>query len=373
MRDLSSASVAAITRYSPRELQLQLLHELDVLHVLARDLRQRDIQYVQVLPADEGTAADRAGLRRPRETPPGPAAECTGRVAAARWAPPFTTANGISACCGGRNRGSRLRRRVGDHDPQFRLLLHVCSGAALSVGAQMHGAPDFVQGLAREPSRALVGALGDDPAPPVSGLSSNSWARAGACRRSPPRSCRSAAACIPGSPIPALRQPWFTHLRGAVVGIDLVQIPHRTLLRVARIGAPARAPGSVFMARSFLHYLIGLFAQPDGVCRRTSTSCGHPAPATFGRRGEQHLRLPAGSSPPVPSRKPQQPLAIGHRDAVVCSAPAPWARCSDSVSPVSWKLAAQLPVSWWCCVHRGSSRRASAFASKSGSRPVEVV
>src|SRR5204862_258782 len=32
----------------PRELQLQLLHQLDVLHVLARDLRERDVEDVEV-------------------------------------------------------------------------------------------------------------------------------------------------------------------------------------------------------------------------------------------------------------------------------------------------------------------------------------
>jgi len=36
MRDLISARVAAITRYSPAKLQLQILHQLDVAHVLAR-------------------------------------------------------------------------------------------------------------------------------------------------------------------------------------------------------------------------------------------------------------------------------------------------------------------------------------------------
>ena len=53
MRDLISASVAAITRYSPGELELQLLHQLDVLHVLAGDLGDRNVEDVEVLAADQ--------------------------------------------------------------------------------------------------------------------------------------------------------------------------------------------------------------------------------------------------------------------------------------------------------------------------------
>ena len=53
MRDLISASMAAISRYSPAKLQVQLLHELDVLHVLARDVRDRDVEDVEVLAPDQ--------------------------------------------------------------------------------------------------------------------------------------------------------------------------------------------------------------------------------------------------------------------------------------------------------------------------------
>ena len=53
MRDLISASIAAISRYSPASSSSQLLHELDVLHVLARDLRDRDVEDVEVLAPDQ--------------------------------------------------------------------------------------------------------------------------------------------------------------------------------------------------------------------------------------------------------------------------------------------------------------------------------
>ena len=53
MRDLTSASVAAISRYSPANSSCNYLHQLDVAHVLARDLRDRNIEDVQILPPNQ--------------------------------------------------------------------------------------------------------------------------------------------------------------------------------------------------------------------------------------------------------------------------------------------------------------------------------
>ncbi len=93
-----------------------------------------------------------------------------------------------------------------------------------------------------------------------------------------------------------------------------MQVPHRTLLRVARVGAPhARRVG--LHGTQLLHDLIGLLAQPDGV----AVGLRHLAPVEtrdLGRRGEQHLRLVQDAHSGA-FEKPQQPLAIGHRDAVV--------------------------------------------------------
>jgi hypothetical protein len=53
MRDLISARIAAITRYSAGQLEAQVLQHVDVVHVLAGDLGDRDVEDVQVLPADQ--------------------------------------------------------------------------------------------------------------------------------------------------------------------------------------------------------------------------------------------------------------------------------------------------------------------------------
>ena len=53
MRDLISASIAAISRYSPASSSCRSAITLDVLHVLARDLGDRDVEDVEVLAADQ--------------------------------------------------------------------------------------------------------------------------------------------------------------------------------------------------------------------------------------------------------------------------------------------------------------------------------
>ncbi len=53
MRDLISASVAAMTRYSPASSNCISVMSSMYVHVLARDLGDRDVEDVEVLPADE--------------------------------------------------------------------------------------------------------------------------------------------------------------------------------------------------------------------------------------------------------------------------------------------------------------------------------
>ena len=77
MRDLISISIAAISRYSLASSRLCLADLLDVVEVLARDLRHRDVEDVEVLLAGSGTAAGPAGLRRSRGRPPARPAGCT--------------------------------------------------------------------------------------------------------------------------------------------------------------------------------------------------------------------------------------------------------------------------------------------------------
>jgi len=93
-----------------------------------------------------------------------------------------------------------------------------------------------------------------------------------------------------------------------------VQIPHRALLRVARVGAAhTRRVGG--HGAQLLCDRLGLLAQTDGVAIRF----GHLAPVEpghLGYRGEQHLRL-GENAEPNSLEKAEQPLAIGDRDAVI--------------------------------------------------------
>ena len=78
MRDLISISIAAITRYSAASSRFLRAHHLDVLQVLARERRHRDVEDVEVLPCGSGTAAGRAAPRRRRGSPRARPAGCRG-------------------------------------------------------------------------------------------------------------------------------------------------------------------------------------------------------------------------------------------------------------------------------------------------------
>ena len=86
------------------EFQLLLAHHLDVLQVLARELRHRDVEDVEV-GCGSGRAAGRAGPRRSRGKPTALREGCTGR----RAFPP--SARRGSSPPGARGRGPPGRRR----------------------------------------------------------------------------------------------------------------------------------------------------------------------------------------------------------------------------------------------------------------------
>jgi hypothetical protein len=65
MRDLISASIAAMSRYSAASSKLHGVHELDVLHVLFRNVRHVDIEDVQILTPDEVEQQIQRDLRKP--------------------------------------------------------------------------------------------------------------------------------------------------------------------------------------------------------------------------------------------------------------------------------------------------------------------
>ena len=84
MRDLISASSAAITRYSAARSHCSARHQLDVLHVLARDLGDLDVEDIEVLRGGSDTAADRAVPRTFRGILRAHPAGCTDRSGSLR-------------------------------------------------------------------------------------------------------------------------------------------------------------------------------------------------------------------------------------------------------------------------------------------------
>ncbi len=154
------------------------------------------------------------------------------------------------------------------------------ASCAFSPCAQMHGAAHLVERLARRLAR-LLAALGDDIAHQL-GILLEFLRRAGACR-SPPRRCCSISGCLQSrQPMPARAAALARPLARGLVGIDLVQVPHRALVR--------DRPGSVRRTRAGSVCMVAQLASPPTpapraarwCCRRTWTSCGRRAPAPSG-------------------------------------------------------------------------------------------
>src|SRR6266436_5251932 len=258
MRDLISASVAAITRYAPASSSCRSC------------MSSMYCMYWRVISASGISRIFRFCRRMrysSRSSGPSKASRNTSRACGGMYrsrgsceiGSPFTTANGISACCGGAGAaaggggGGLLETTI------FRsgLCFMGVPAPGPSVGAQMHGAPHFVERLARDLAR-LVGALGDDAAHQLRVVLEllGAPAHAADLLDDPVDQRLLAVQATDAGAAATLVHP----LAGGLVGVDLVQVPHRTLLRVARVGAPRAA---------------------RWCCRRTSTSCARRDPGPW--------------------------------------------------------------------------------------------
>src|SRR2546429_7400759 len=314
MRDLISASVAAITRYSPASSSCRPC------------MSSMYCMYWRVISASGISRMFRFCRRMrysSRSSGPSKASRNTSRACGGMYrsrgsceiGSPFTIANGISACCGGVWAGGGASAAGGGALETTIFSCGLCfmrvPAPAPSVGAQMHGAPHFVECLARDLAR-LVGALGDDAAHQLRVVLEllGAPAHAADLLHDPVDQRLLAVQATDAGAAATLVHP----LARGLVGVELVQVPHRTLLRVARVGAPHACRIGLHSAQ-LLHDLIGLLAQPDGV----AVGLGHLAPVEtrdLRRRGEQRLRLGQDRHSGA-FEEPQQPLAIGHCDAVV--------------------------------------------------------
>ncbi len=230
-------------------------------------------------------------------------------------------ANGISPCAGGAAAAvfavPRPRCPVPTSDQ-------------VSTVVHPHGLTNRFQRIARGIARPLA-PLGDDTRT-SSGFSSNSWARLDIAETSATilldqrrlavqtAGCRGRAASLL-HPVSSLR-----------ARIDLVQIPDRALVRIAGIGAPARARDRSASPSTSWRRNPG----PRAIrwyCRRTSTSCGRRDPG-LSRRGEQHLGLGQDGDARA-FEVAEQAVAIRHGQTRVSPRPAPRARASASPSPFS--------------------------------------
>src|SRR5215469_5875265 len=171
---------------------------------------------------------------------------------------PFTTANGISTCSGGSS-GNGAGGAAG-----VLLTTIFSSGRGFmipSVRTQMHAATDVVERLTCRFAR-LVGALGDDVAHQLGVVLELLGAAAHAVDLFDDLVDEGLVALEAADPGGAASLPH--PLACALVGIDLVQVPHRALLRVARIVAPdARRIG--LHGAQLLRHALRILAQPDGV------------------------------------------------------------------------------------------------------------
>src|SRR5580704_6369504 len=304
MRDLISARVAAITRYSPASSSCRSA------------ISSMYCMYWRVISASGMSRMSRFWRRirySSRSSGPSKASRNTSSACGGMYrsrgscetGSPLTTAKGISTCSGC---GSVVSATgAGLETTIFR------SGRCFmrSVRAQVHGAAHLIEGLARDLAR-LVGALGDDVAHQLRVVLEFLGALSHAAdllHHLIDEGLLALKAADTGAAA-ARRRP----LARGLIGIDLVQVPNRALVRVTRIGAPhARRVG--LHGAQLLHHLIGLLAQTDGV----AVGLGHLAPVEprdLRRLRQQHLRLGQDRHPGT-LEEAEQALAVGHRDAIV--------------------------------------------------------
>src|SRR5437762_930884 len=245
MRDLISASVAAITRYSPASSSCRPC------------MSSMYCMYWRVISASGISRMFRFCRRMrysSRSSGPSKASRNTSRACGGMYrsrgsceiGSPFTIANGISACCGGVWAGSGASAAGGGALETTIFSCGLCfmrvPAPAPSVGAQMHGAPHFVECLARDLAR-LVGALGDDAAHQLRVVLEllGAPAHAADLLHDPVDQRLLAVQATDAGAAATLVHP----LARGLVGVELVQVPHRALLRVARVGAPHQRLGAL--------------------------------------------------------------------------------------------------------------------------------
>jgi hypothetical protein len=135
--------------------------------------------------------------------------------------------------------------------------------------------------------------------------------------------------------MPALVQPFCTQSRRRLVRVDLVQLPHRALLRVARIGARTRAGSWAWCGSS-----SSPTPAPRALrwrCRSSWTSSARPAGHPR-RLGEQRLGLDQDHLAAA-LEIAVQALAVAHAQVLRSSSSA-WACSSAASSPSCWKRCA---------------------------------
>src|SRR5882724_2412518 len=228
---------------------------------------------------------------------------------------PLTMAKGISTCSGGGSAcaagGGALDTTIFSSGLRFMRFVPLTDRHPCLVGAQVHRAPHLLHCLTGRIAR-LVGAFRNDTAHQL---------RIVLELLRPAAHARNLLHDLIDDRLLAVetadaRRPaaLVDPLAGAVVRVDLVQIPDGALLRVARIGA-AHARGISLHRPQFLHDRLWLLAQADGVAVRLRRL----APVEtrdVGRRGQQRLWLGKDRDPRA-LEKSEQPLAIGHSNAIV--------------------------------------------------------
>src|SRR3984885_6471880 len=305
MRDLISASVAAITRYSPASSSCRSCissmywvywRVISAIGILRMSTFWRRIRYNSRSSgpsnASRNISSACGGMYRSRGS----------------WVmrSPLTMANGISTCSGDRGTGAAAG---GGLDTTIFRSGFTIVGAYKSLRPQMHRATHLIEGGACRGAR-LLPAFGQDGGDHVGIFLEflRPLAHAGDLLDDAFDQRLLAIEAADAGGAAALIDP----LPRGLVRIQLVQIPHRALLRVARIGTS-------HPRRIGLHGLelggdrIRLLAQQD----RVAIGLGHLAAVQarhLGAGRQQHLRL--GQDAEVGTLQvAQQAIAIGHRDA----------------------------------------------------------
>src|SRR5690349_19690931 len=245
---------------------------------------------------------------------------------------PFTTAKGISTCSGTPSAGACA---AGSLDATISSFGFICRS---SVCAQMHRATHFIEcGAGR--FAGLVGPFRHDVPQELRALLE--FLRAPAHRRDLLDHLVDDRLLAVETPDAGRSATGVGPLLRRFIRIDLVQVPHRTLLRGARIRSPDARRVRLHRAH-FRRNLVRVLAQPDRIAVRLR-HLATVEPRYFRRRGEQHLGL--GQDRHTRAFEiTEQPLLVRDGDAVVPLHERP--RTLERLRVAALLiLAAQLPIS----------------------------